>query len=84
MLFAGDNGDGDEDEDGQDNKENKGRRTKEEADRIARQRGLKKWNWELLIHNLCKGEIWRYEQILKMNYLVILNHLSMKKELKLE
>lgn len=78
------NGDGDEGEIDDDNEPIKERRTTEEAQRIAYEQRLKKWNWELLIHNLSNGEITKYKEILGMNYIFILNWLSMKKELNIQ
>ena len=84
MLFNTDDTDGSEGEIDDDNEQDKGRRTTEEAQRIAYEQRLRKWNWELLIHNLSNGKITKYKEILSMNYIFILNWLSMKKELKIQ
>ncbi len=59
-------------------------RTKEEADSIAREQSVRKWNWELLLWNISNKDITKYELILNMNYIQILNNLSMKKELNIK
>lgn len=66
--------------------ETTGRRgkTKEEADEEAKAKAVKKWNWERLIWQLADRDITKVENILNTNYLLILNFLSMKKELGMD
>ena len=80
LLF---NGDDDGGEDNENDEQNKRYRSKEEADAIAREKSIRKWNWELLLYRLSNGDITKYDRILNTNYLLILNHLSMEMELKL-
>jgi len=77
------NGDDDGGEDNDDNRENEKPRSKEEAEAFAREKSIKKFNWELLLYRLSGGDITKYDRILETNYIFVLNHLSMIKELKL-
>lgn len=55
------------------------RRIKEEKEESER---AKKWNWFVFIYSLTKGDITKRDQILKMNFISVLNWKSFEVENK--
>lgn len=59
-------------------------RTPEEAEQNRMKEMLKKWGWEKMLYDLCKGDLTKLEGVTEMNLFMVFNFASMKHELKLD
>jgi len=51
---------------------------------IEKEKSQAKWSWEFILHNLSKGDVTKYNDILNLPLIFILNQLSFKKDFALE
>jgi hypothetical protein len=57
--------------------------TDEDRKEIAKEESLKKFSWDRVLYNLANGDITKYDYILGLPLIFILNHLSFKKSFNL-
>lgn len=50
----------------------------------AKEKALKKWAWERVIHKLGGGNLLNFDKVTELPLILVFNHLSMVKELKLD
>ena len=55
----------------------------EEVKEIEQTKKSTKWSWELMIYNLCGGDLTKYESLGELPLVLVFNMLGMKKELSL-
>jgi len=55
----------------------------EEVKEIEQTKKSTKWSWELMIYNLCGGDLTKYEALGELPLVLVFNMLGMKKELSL-
>ena len=55
----------------------------EEIKEIEENKKSTKWSWELMIYNLCDGDLTKYEALGELPLVLVFNMLGMKKELNL-
>lgn len=51
---------------------------------IEKEKSQAKWSWELILYQLANGDITKYNDILKLPFIMILNYLTVKKTFNLE